>query len=283
MTIPSPSTDPALLMDDLRTRGVAIRDAAFSADQIQEARQCLDALAARERDEGVAVMEDGSAADGAYRPGPNQRIVSLIGKDAVFARMATEPELLAAARAALSSGYDYPDEVIGAYGFDRVMLSSVTANIANPGGMEMGLHHDQGFVPPSTPFPVLVNVIVPLVDFTEANGATRVVVGSHLTDPRQLHGDHPDAEPVEAAAGAAILIDGRTWHGTGANLTGDARPAVLLTYCMPWVRPFANHGVDLDDRVLVDAPDDLLELLGFTPWLVFGHDEARRLSAIRTG
>jgi ectoine hydroxylase-related dioxygenase (phytanoyl-CoA dioxygenase family) len=57
----------------------------------------------------------------------------------------------------------------------------------------------------------MVTTIWALDDFTEANGATRVVPGSH-----QEPGARPDpAEtvPVEMAAGSVLIFSGRLWHG----------------------------------------------------------------------
>ncbi len=278
--LPSPTNNPTTVLDDLRATGVAIYERAMDLAEIEHLHDRLDAIASAERSAGTALLEDGSSTDGRYLPGPNQRIDGLLSKDPAFARLATRPRLLEIARRAIAATYGYPPDAIEAFGFDRVMLSSMAANIANPGGKAMGLHSDQGFVPPATPFPVLVNFLVPLVDFTTTNGATLVAAGSHRADPIALLTDPPSTAPVTAAAGSVIVLDGRTVHGTGANTGDTPRPAILLTYCAPWVRTFGNHGLDVDDGLLADASPELLDLLGFTPWFVFGRAEARRLDRV---
>lgn len=278
MQIPQPTSSVQQACVDLATSGVAILRDVLTLEEVVQARSCLANLAKRERLSGHAVLEDGSSASGAYRSGHNQRVPSLLTNDAVFAKMATNPRLMSAAEAVFSSNYEYPEEAIIQYGFHRAMLSSMTANIANPGGKRMELHSDQGFVPPSTPFPILLNAILPLVDFTRENGATHVALESHLANPVEMTLNPPETQQIEATAGCAILIDGRTWHGTGENRTTHRRPAILLNYCPPWVRPFTNHGIELDESFLAAASADLLELLGYKRWFVFGASEIRTLT-----
>lgn len=63
---------------------------------------------------------------------------------------------------------------------ERVLLSNINANIAGPGGGKMVLHADQGYViPPWPPEPLVANVIWMVDDFTEDDGATLMVPGSH--------------------------------------------------------------------------------------------------------
>ena len=54
-------------------------------------------------------------------------------------------------------------------------------------------------------------------DFTKANGATRLIPGSHLLDAQTP----PDGPFVyaEMPAGSVMLYVGSIWHGGGANRT----------------------------------------------------------------
>jgi ectoine hydroxylase-related dioxygenase (phytanoyl-CoA dioxygenase family) len=241
------------VLAELEAHGVAVLRDAIEPAVVTAARRELTAVASAERDAGTALLEDGSAADGRYLAGVNQRVVGLLGKGDAFRRLAAAPAVLAVMRRV--------------FGDDAVLLSSVTANVANAGGLAMALHADQGFVPRETPYAVLANAIWPLVDFTTANGATRVVPGSHCD------GGTSDAIAVEAAAGSVILLDGRTVHGTGAN-TGDApRPAVIVTYCRPWVRPFSNHLLELTPATFATMDRELRDLIGCRQWFVHGFSE----------
>ena len=81
-----------------------------------------------------------------------------------------------------------------------------------------------------------------LDDFTEANGATHVVRGSHLTlrKPPKGH-DHQEGEVVlEGAAGSVALWLSQTWHRHGANVTDAPRCGVIVQYGRSWVKPFVD-------------------------------------------
>ena len=67
--------------------------------------------------------------------------------------------------------------------------------------------------------PLAVSVIWALEDFTEENGATELIPGSHLWGT-----EHPDdarvrdGEGDRCPPGSALVFDGATWHRGGANL-----------------------------------------------------------------
>ncbi|MCK1758644.1 phytanoyl-CoA dioxygenase family protein [Bradyrhizobium sp. 137] len=79
------------------------------------------------------------------------------------------------------------------------------------------------------------NVIWLLTDFTEENGGTRLVAGSHLL-PDGPDSSVPYKAPTIAAtgkAGSIVFFDGRLWHGTGQNLTDEPRIGLLTFYVGP--------------------------------------------------
>jgi ectoine hydroxylase-related dioxygenase (phytanoyl-CoA dioxygenase family) len=87
------------------------------------------------------------------------------------------------------------------------------------------------------PTPVIV-VNFPMVDFSEVNGATRFVPGTHRTR-------HPapslDEEPewmkrsiVCGPSGGAVIRDIRCWHGGTANRSDEIRPMTSVGYGAPW-------------------------------------------------
>ena len=257
MELPAPTTDLASAADDLERTGIAIVQDAIDGSVVVTALSRLNQLASDERERGTAFLEDGAAADGNYAPGPNQRVLSLLEKGSIFAELACHDVPTSLTRQVFARSYGYPDDVVQRLGFDEFRLSSATANIANRGGVPMTLHADQGFIPP-TDYPIIVNALWPLVDIDHSNGATEVVPGSHLANPLAMSSSPPRPQPIAATAGSVVLIDGRTWHRTGANKTDHSRPVVLVNYCRPWVRPF-------DDDIVAISRD----LLPSRPWFVY--------------
>ena len=87
------------------------------------------------------------------------------------------------------------------------------------------------------PTPVIV-VNFPMVDFTEINGATRFVPGTHRNrDPVPGLEEEPDwmkRSIVCGPAGGAVIRDIRCWHGGTANRSGEIRAMTSVGYSAPW-------------------------------------------------
>lgn len=139
--------------------------------------------------------------------------------------------------------------------------------------------------------PVVCKVMYCLNDFTAANGATRLVPRSHLTG-MQPPADVPhtvDSIGAQALAGAAVIFDGRLWHGTGRNESNEPRLGLLATYCAPQFRTQENCTLGLTPEVYEQASEALLSRLGFKIWNAYGRIghpseaflHARRQSLVR--
>ena len=118
------------------------------------------------------------------------------------------------------------DRVLGHY-----QLSAPTGIQIGPGERAQVLHRDQSVYPLPADFPtVVVNTMWALDDFTEANGATRLVPGSHRGRRAPAR---PDDEVVTADHAGRLgrsSTSGRLWHGGGANRTDRPRLGVILEY-----------------------------------------------------
>lgn len=68
---------------------------------------------------------------------------------------------------------------------------------------------------------VTVNFLIAFTDFTEENGATRVIPGSHKWENFEDRGTPEASIPVEMNAGDAFFYTGKVVHGGGANTTTD--------------------------------------------------------------
>jgi ectoine hydroxylase-related dioxygenase (phytanoyl-CoA dioxygenase family) len=146
------------------------------------------------------------------------------------------------------------------------LLGNISANITGPGGGEMVMHADQIFVPePWSERPQGLNVAWCLDDFTEANGATRFVPGSHKLNRAPRREDPTAATaPMEAPAGSAVVFESRVWHKTGNNVTADERRAgVFAWYTTPIYRTQENWFLSLRPEVRQFASEEALVLLGF--------------------
>jgi len=82
----------------------------------------------------------------------------------------------------------------------------------------------------------LINALWILDDFTESNGPTRVIPGSHLHS-RDIHQEmadpmqrHPEEELLIAPAGTIVIINGALWHSGTENISGAPRRALHISF-----------------------------------------------------
>lgn len=142
----------------------------------------------------------------------------------------------------------------------------VTQAIAiGPDSPAQPVHRDQwafDFFPFPAGYEVQCNSIWALTDFTEANGATRVVVGSHR-QPDGLSFTNDDTEPAEMRRGSVLLYSGSVYHGGGANTTDETRVGLNITYNLAWLRQEENQYLAVPQELAATLPVELLRLMGY--------------------
>jgi len=134
-----------------------------------------------------------------------------------------------------------------------------------PGEPGQTIHRDQwafDFFPFPQGYEVQCNTIWAMTDFTEANGATRIVPGSHrLEDRREF--TYADTEPAEMPAGSVLFYTGSLYHGAGANRSDAVRYGLNVTYSVSWLRQEENQYLSVPAEIARTLPDDLLRLMGY--------------------
>ena len=99
-------------------------------------------------------------------------------------------------------------------------------------------------------------------DFTEENGATRVVVGSNLREDKLSFGPD-DTQPAEMARGSVLFYSGSVYHGGGANRSDTTRIGLNITYNVAWLRQEENQYLSVPREVAETLPTELLRLMGY--------------------
>jgi ectoine hydroxylase-related dioxygenase (phytanoyl-CoA dioxygenase family) len=102
-----------------------------------------------------------------------------------------------------------------------------------------------------------------LTDFTAANGATRLVPGSHLAPDSPVYGQHYESIPGEMRAGSILVWHGSLWHGGGANTTTRKRRGIAMNYCAGWIRQQENQQLGVPLKVVRKFSPTLQELCGY--------------------
>jgi ectoine hydroxylase-related dioxygenase (phytanoyl-CoA dioxygenase family) len=134
-----------------------------------------------------------------------------------------------------------------------------------PGESAQVVHRDQwafDFFPFPAGFEVQCNTIWAMTDFTEANGATRAVVGSNqFEDGREFKFE--DTEPAEMERGSCLLYTGALYHGGGANQSDAVRMGLNITYARGWLRQEENQYLTVPLEVAQELDEDLQKLIGY--------------------
>lgn len=135
-----------------------------------------------------------------------------------------------------------------------------------PGEPAQFLHRDQ-WAWDTFPFPigfdVEISTIWAMQDFTELNGATRVIPGSNLW-PDDARPTQDQSEPAEMPLGSVLVYSGSVFHGGGANRSDGRRVALNIDYCLGWLRQEENQYLACPPEVARDLPVELARLIGYS-------------------
>ena len=279
--LPRLRSDLAGLTEDMDRWGYCIIENALTSDGLDRVSHRLREQAREEKALGLGTTYQADP-EGEHN---NQWLYALVNKGREFWDLPMHPTMRALARHVLGEAH---------------MLSAYDSHITYPSNQQMALHTDQWWMPqpvlpgerhwrvgdmgrgspqtgepsiadrPIAP-PMVLNVMWMLCDFTDENGATRMVPGSHLSgmQPDAARDDYPTVV-IEAPAGTALAWEGRTWHAAGLNRTRDPRYGVVTLYAAPCVRQLCNFPYALRPEVKAQMPEELLALLGLRPWESYG-------------
>ncbi len=134
-----------------------------------------------------------------------------------------------------------------------------------PGSEAQGIHRDQwafDFFPFPQGYEVQCNTIWAGDDFTEANGATRIVVGSNQREDR-LRFDIEESVPAEMSRGSVLFYSGSVYHGGGPNQTDAHRRAINITYNVSFLRQEENQYLSVPQATAATFPERLQRLMGY--------------------
>ncbi len=191
--------------------------------------------------------ESGSPVDGSSQ----LRTAGLLSLDALFWDVPIHPEVLPLVEARLDPG---------------CLLTSFSAIDVMPGKNRQPVHPDDALIPLARPHqPIVCTCMWAITDFTEQNGATRLLPGTHrAAAPPDYAREHEGLMPALMRAGSVLVLDGSLWHQAADNTTkNEWRLGLQVSYCAGWIRPFTNHFLSTPRETAAKFPDRLIELLGY--------------------
>jgi ectoine hydroxylase-related dioxygenase (phytanoyl-CoA dioxygenase family) len=232
-------------IDQLDQQGYLPLPGALDAATVEALKTRFDEIVALEADRaGIEVSQEKGA----------DRLANLVDKDRLFDRCWNHPMQLAA--------------VAHVLGWHELKLFSLNGRAALPGEGHQALHADWREAVQPGSYQVC-NSIWLLDAFTEANGATRVVPGSHRwgARPSDRMADPADPHPEEVLllgeAGTCVVFNAHLWHGGTANKTDRPRRALhgafvrrehrQQTVQLDHLRPETIHQLTSSQRYLLEV------------------------------
>jgi ectoine hydroxylase-related dioxygenase (phytanoyl-CoA dioxygenase family) len=134
-----------------------------------------------------------------------------------------------------------------------------------PGEPAQLVHRDQwafDFFPFPPGFEVECHTMWAMNDFTDENGATRVIPGSHRWEDK-LRPTTDQTVPAEMPKGSVLLYLGSLYHGGGANRSAHARRGINVGYTLSWLRQEENQYLACPPEVARELPEALARLAGY--------------------
>jgi ectoine hydroxylase-related dioxygenase (phytanoyl-CoA dioxygenase family) len=190
-----------------------------------------------------------SPADNSFEGSRTVRIYNLLALGKVYEAVPVHASVLPVVERVLDRG---------------CLVSSLSSIAIQQGETAQPIHADDQLIPLAKPHaPTVCNSMWALTDFTEANGATRVVPGTHLADHSPEYGAPYDSVAAEMPKGSVLVWHGSLWHGGGANTTGERRVGLAMNYCAGFIRQQENQQLGIPREVAADFSLRLRELCGY--------------------
>ena len=248
MRTPSPA-DITAHGDQIAEQGYTIVPDAIEVDLLDELVEELQRL---EVDLGIGPAHND------FEGSQTVRIYNLLVHGRVFERVPVHPSVLPIVEGVLDA---------------QCLVSSLSSIAIDAGETPQPVHADDQLMPIPKPHPATVcNSMWALTDFTEANGATRLIPGSHLADASPTYGQPYDSIPAEMPRGSVLIWHGSLWHGGGANSTSDRRIGLAMNYCAGYVRQQENQQLGIPREIAAGFGERLQQLCGYCVYFgLIGH------------
>jgi hypothetical protein len=239
--------NPLKIIEILNQDGCIVLDNALPLEEIEHLKIELD--------EQFKTVYD---CNGDFYGHSTKRLGTLFTRALLFQKMAIIPNILSTLDHFLLKGCSH-------YQINLTQAISI-----GPKEVKQILHRDDPMFPFLHPGQeVMINCMWAIDDFTEENGATVLVPGSHLW-PRipasSLDKDKLSPDLLTQGVmkkGSVLIYLGSLYHCGGANQTNTRRTGAVISYSLGWLRQAENHYLAYSAEEVRAMPERLQRLLGY--------------------
>ena len=240
-------------LERIERDGYSVIEAVIEPSQADAVRDDIERL---ERELGI------EPADNDFEGRSTRRVYNLLAHGTLYQEIPVHSRVLSVVEGVLDPG---------------CLVSSLSSISIGPGESAQMIHADDQLIPlPKPHIATVCNSMWALTDFTEANGATRLVPGSHRRDHSPDMMKSYDSIAAEMPKGSVLVWHGSLWHGGGANRSGQQRVGIAMNYCAGWVRQQENQQLGIPRETARGFSPRLRELVGYGVYHnLIGHIDKR--------
>lgn len=242
------------IVDQMQEYGGVIIEEFLSLQQVQQLNKDID--------EPLEKLQQGSLNDDPdlkkFHGAQTKRLTNLVTHSRVFREEILDQDLLHSI-----------SEIVFAEDKKAYWMSAGQAIQIHPGNVAQQLHRDQSqfrifdLMGPAAPEGV-INFLIALTEFTEENGATRVIPMSHKWAAFENLGAAEDTIPACMKPGDCLFISGKTVHGGGANMTAaESRRGLALAMSASYLTPEEAYTFQVDLELARTMSRRAQRLIGF--------------------
>ncbi|TVV72678.1 phytanoyl-CoA dioxygenase family protein [Sphingomonas solaris] len=191
---------------------------------------------------------------GAFHGEWTKRFHGLLKRAPTSQKLAMHEQIVTAARAILGKWCDFP----------QLNLSQGLS--IYPGAPAQIPHRDQTMWPaPKGEMEFSFNVMWPLDDFTEHNGATKVWPDTHHEHATYKMSVDDLGEPLvaEMKRGDVFVFLGSVLHAAGSNRSVLPRRGIIISYSLGWLRTYENQNLTYDRDFARTLDPELAAMIGY--------------------
>ena len=146
----------------------------------------------------------------------------------------------------------------------KCILNSLSAlnNLPNQPNFSAVIHRDLRFY--SGNFPIMLNCLIMVDDFTIENGGTYLLTGSHLKERKPTDEEFfANAYQATGKQGDILIFNANVWHSSAPNITQDNRRAIPFTISKSFMKQLLDYPRALGYDKMNSFTHEMQQFLGY--------------------